>query len=145
MLHIFAWFNRVNVTNTIDVLDSPALRIWRCTTKLSWVKYFIGVALNVSLSVLLLFLTDCKLPGMTQLQLPLQLLWLATELWLSAGGCTRCFPLLHCLRLGFRRLRLFLVFVGLPFLCIFCNSIKQSFLCVVLDDTDHCAPSNGTY
>ena len=66
LLHIFAWFNRVTVTNTIDVLDAPALQIQRCTTKLSWVIYLVGVALCSGLSLLLLFLTDGALPGVTQ-------------------------------------------------------------------------------
>ena len=79
-----------------------------------WVSYFIGVALIFYLSMLLLFLTDCVLPGVTQSQLPLHLLWLGIELWLSAGGSSRCFPLLCCLKLGFQRLRLLLLHIRLP-------------------------------
>ena len=130
-LQIVAWFNRATVTSTIDMLDAPALQIQRCTAKLSWVTYFTGVALNFSLSVLLLFLTDCVWPGVTQSQLPLHLLWLGIELWLGAGGNSKCFPLLCRLRLGFRRLRLFLVCLGLP-LRMFHRSIKHRFPCVVL-------------
>ena len=126
-----AWLNRATVTSTIDMLDAPALQIQRCTTKLSWVTYFIGVALDFSLSVLLLFLTDCVWPGLTQSQLPLHLLWLGIELWLGACGNSKCFPLLRRLRLGLRRLRLFLVCRGLP-LRMFHKSIKHRFPCVVL-------------
>ena len=104
LLHISARFSRATITNTTDMLDAPALRIQRCTTKLSWVSYFIGVALIFSLSMLLLCLTDCVLSGVTQSQLPLHLLWLGIELWLSGGGNSGCFPLLCRLRLGFRRL-----------------------------------------
>ena len=130
-LLIFARFNRVTVFKTTDVLDAAALRFQQCTTIFSWVDHLIGVALTLCLHILLLLLTERVLPGITQSQQPLHLLWLAIELWLSAGGCSRCFPLLHCLRNGFRCLRLFLVFVGLP-LRMLHKSVPQTSPFVVL-------------